>query len=146
MCETRLTGRSSRTPEVPFPGRRIAQLQSTSGLRAGRRLNYGVRGHLEVMSQTSSSKATSWVWLVGFFVLAAYYLASCIRTPSPHYALSAFGFFGIGLHAFKRPVSFTGPIWPQVTVPRASALTAEILGVVGVVLAVAGAIWRWYAP
>lgn len=98
------------------------------------------------MSQTSSAKATSWVWLIGFFLLAAYYLASCIRAPAPHYALSAFGFFCMGLHAFKRPVSFTGPLWPQAKAPLSSALTVDILGVVGVALAVAGAIWRWYAP
>ena len=41
----RLTGRSSRTPEVPFPGKVVAQFPPIFGLRVGGRLNYGVRPH-----------------------------------------------------------------------------------------------------
>jgi hypothetical protein len=96
------------------------------------------------MSRTSSSKATNWVWLAGFFLLAAYSLASCIQAPAPHYALSAFGFFCMGLYAFKQPVSFTGTLWPRAKERRASAV--DLLGVVGVVVASAGAVWRWYTP
>jgi hypothetical protein len=37
-----LTGRSSRAPEVPFPGGAVALFPPASGQRAGGRLNYGV--------------------------------------------------------------------------------------------------------
>jgi hypothetical protein len=52
----------------------------------------------------------------------------------------------MGLHAYKHPVSFSRPLWPQVKGPRKTVRNFELLGLVGVALAIIGAIWRWYAP
>ena len=61
-----LTDRSSRTPEVPFPGSVVDQFPPTSGLHVGGRLNYGVRHIKEPVYMSIQSPK-----LAGFLFLAA---------------------------------------------------------------------------
>ncbi len=101
---------------------------------------------MEDISHVSKSKAGRWVWLLFFLALSIYFFASFARERAAYYALSAFGFLCMGLHAYKYPISFSKPLWPQIRGPHQTARKSELLGIIGIVLAITGAAWRWYAP
>ncbi|WP_157745262.1 hypothetical protein [Luteimonas chenhongjianii] len=101
---------------------------------------------METQTQLTDSKASRWVWLLFFGAISVYFFASFAANRSPHYALSAFGFLCLGLNAYKNPVSFSGPLWPQVKGPHKTARGFELLGLIGAALAFIGAVWRWYTP
>ena len=101
---------------------------------------------METQPQLTDSRASRWVWLLFLGAISVYFFASFAVDRSSHYILSAFGFLCIALHAYKHPVSFSRPLWPQLKEPHKTVRSFELLGLVGVVLAIIGAVLRWYAP
>ncbi|MGV8960290.1 MAG: hypothetical protein ACOH1V_07865 [Stenotrophomonas sp.] len=101
---------------------------------------------MEGISHVSQSKAGRWVWLLFFLALSIYFFASFATEHTAYYGLSVFGFLCMGLHAYKYPISFSKPLRPQIKGAHQTARKFELLGIIGVVLAITGAAWRWYAP
>ena len=115
----RLTGRSSRTPEVPFPGRAVVLFPSGSDLRVGGRLNYGVRHHKRQVCLHMKSKAT----LTPRNALIIFVFAMCGSLTGTLVTLS------VGT-AFRE-----APQWLLPAIAFASVLLAIVAGYAGLHLA-----------
>lgn len=100
---------------------------------------------MEIQVSETRQRERGWVWATLFIAMGFFFIINFFYRGSAeiHPLLTGVGLLLLVPHAFRQPVRFTKPLWPQLKSPPRASRPIVWLAIAGIALIVAGLIVHW---